>query len=258
MTAPIHQLSTVDGCAYELFSSIQGEGLLVGERQVFVRLAGCNLDCRYCDSPAARRTVPSCRMQRGPISSGVLDVPNPMASECVAALVNQIAGSPGLHHSVAVTGGEPLMQPLFVASICSSLKSAGLRTFLETNGTLPDALRTVLPWIDMVSMDIKLPGATFGPSLLSAHEAFLRLAHAVTEVFVKAVVASGTEEEVIAATEMVSSVSSAVPIVLQPVTSTAGVSPPSADDLLSWQARCKSLVQTVRVIPQCHKVLGLP
>ena len=38
----------------EVFSSIQGEGLYVGDRHLFVRFAGCNLNCQYCDTPDSR------------------------------------------------------------------------------------------------------------------------------------------------------------------------------------------------------------
>ena len=41
---------------YEVFSSIQGEASRVGERHLFVRLAGCDLECVFCDTPASRRT----------------------------------------------------------------------------------------------------------------------------------------------------------------------------------------------------------
>ena len=46
---------SVHGNVVEIFSGIQGEGIHVGRRQIFLRLAGCNLRCDYCDQPEARR-----------------------------------------------------------------------------------------------------------------------------------------------------------------------------------------------------------
>ncbi len=48
--------------ASEIFVSFQGEGLHAGRRQVFVRLAGCPLRCRWCDTPESLVPVPSCRI----------------------------------------------------------------------------------------------------------------------------------------------------------------------------------------------------
>jgi len=42
------------GRIFEIFSSFQGEGTLVGRRQIFIRFAGCPLRCSYCDTPEAR------------------------------------------------------------------------------------------------------------------------------------------------------------------------------------------------------------
>ena len=51
----------------EVFSAIQGEAALVGQRQVFLRLTGCNIRCAYCDQPEALERLPGpCRIEHTP------------------------------------------------------------------------------------------------------------------------------------------------------------------------------------------------
>ena len=96
----------------ELFTSIQGESRYAGFPFVFVRLVGCNLRCRYCDTTYARS---------GGRSRSV--------TELVAAVLAQ-----GIAR-VCITGGEPLLQPETPALI-SALLAHGCLVTLETNGSL--------------------------------------------------------------------------------------------------------------------------
>ncbi|MGL6297739.1 MAG: 7-carboxy-7-deazaguanine synthase QueE [Methanobacteriaceae archaeon] len=121
----------------EIFSSIQGEGILVGRRQIFVRFAGCNLDCNYCDTSSSKN-----------INAG-----NIMSIEDVLNKINELA-TPDLH-SISFTGGEPLIHAEFISKVIANFDKLGYKSFLETNGTLPNQLK-FLKNIDYVSMDIKL------------------------------------------------------------------------------------------------------
>jgi 7-carboxy-7-deazaguanine synthase len=245
----------IRGFLYEVFSGIQGEGLLVGERQIFVRFSGCDLHCAYCDTPGAHERTNICLVEQTPGLRDFGIAQNPMTCGEAVSYVERLETAPGLHHSVALTGGEPLTQSRFVGIVARELKGRGLRVFLETNGELADRLPDVLPYVDIVSMDIKLPSATGCPDLLIQHERFLRIA-AEKDVQVKIVMTSTTSvDELLKAVEMVRSVDAGIPLVLQPVTQHGKITPPSPQQMLDFQARCKGLLPNVRVIPQCHKIM---
>jgi len=120
----------------EVFSSFQGEGILIGRRQVFVRFSGCNLDCNYCDTSKSR----------DPLFGDLI------STEELFNKINNIL-TPDFH-SISFTGGEPLLHADFIKKFLEKHK---LKTLLETNGSLPDELIKIAKLLDYVSLDIKLP-----------------------------------------------------------------------------------------------------
>ncbi len=116
----------------EIFYSIQGESTHAGQPCVFVRLTGCNLRCRYCDTRYAYHQ--GCQTP-------------------VAQIVAQLRGFNC--KLAAITGGEPLLQEATPALV-DELLGAGYRVLVETNGSLN---------IDRVDrrctriMDIKCPSS---------------------------------------------------------------------------------------------------
>ena len=238
----------------EVFSSIQGEGLLVGCRQIFVRMALCNLACGYCDTPYAPQ--PDCRIEDAPASGIFRNFPNPVALETLYNILhtwNHLL--PGLHHSISLTGGEPLVQADVLLEWLPALRKI-LPVSLETNGTLPAALEPLLPAIDWISMDIKLPSQSGCPAPWQEHCNFLALARE-KECQVKVVVGEETEKrEVEAAARMVEDVAAEVPLILQPVTR-EGVIAISARALIDLHTAAARFHPATRVIPQTHRFIGL-
>ena len=135
----------------ELFYSIQGESTRAGLPCLFIRLAGCNLRCSYCD---ARYTWE--------------EAGTPMESADILAWVERYPAV-----MVEITGGEPLVQTS-VYPLLQALIDAGREVLLETNGSLP--LCDVPEKVGII-MDIKCPDSGMTAHNLPNNCALLRERH---------------------------------------------------------------------------------
>lgn len=244
----------------EVFSTIQGEGPRVGERQVFVRLARCDLRCAFCDTPDSYPTPETARIQRSPDAAGDEHPANPMTVEALVAAVVRLDEPRGLHPSVSITGGEPLLHPKAVRALGAALSALRFRVHLETGGHRPGALADVLDAIDEATPDLKLASATGFATPWDAHaESYRLLDRAGKLLAIKAVVGGTTTEvEVRIAAAFAHAHGPSAPFVLQPVTAKdGGPPPPPGALLLRLQAAAARAHPMVRVIPQTHRMLGL-
>ncbi len=239
----------------EIFASVQGEGLHVGRRHLFVRFGGCPLRCRYCDTPESLLPVDHCRLTFA--DGGTEQRPNPLAVDELDRLVAARAQSETRLHALALTGGEPLAQTDFLVAWLP-VRRVRAPVLLETAATMPAQLRRVLPWIDIVSADIKLPSSTGERERWAEHEACLRLA-AGRDVYVKMVVDEDTDpREVETGARLVAGVGEDIPVFLQPATgSTGGDVRVRAETLGRLYERAARVGVEVRVVPQIHKILGM-
>jgi 7-carboxy-7-deazaguanine synthase len=123
----------------EIFESVQGEGPSAGEPAVFLRLARCNLHCRYCDT---RYTwdFERYRYEDEVHERGVTDVADELSKR-----------SPG---RLIITGGEPLMQQRGLAALLRALPTTWFLE-VETNGTMAPDL-TLAERVDQWNVSPKL------------------------------------------------------------------------------------------------------
>ncbi|MDD2540920.1 MAG: 7-carboxy-7-deazaguanine synthase QueE [Desulfuromonadaceae bacterium] len=239
----------------EIFSSIQGEGMLAGRRQIFVRLMECNLDCKYCDTDFEKSDV--CRLESKPGSGTFITIPQPLSVHKLSSLLNDwLLQIPGAHHSVSFTGGEPLLYADALAEWFPVIRTA-LPIHLETNGTMHGALRRVKQCVDFISMDMKLPStAGCAERLWDLHTLFLQEAYG-NNVSVKVVIGESTSDnEIRQVCDVISSVDGTLPLFLQPLSMPDGSVGISVGHILHLQELASSRLPDVRVIPQMHKLLG--
>jgi len=216
----------------EVFDSAQGEGLYLGEKQLFVRFFGCNLQCRFCDTKLDRF------MEYEP-----------------EELFAELKLYQDDYHSISFTGGEPLLQKDFLREILQLTHKEGSRNYLETNGTLPRELEEVIDYLDIVAMDVKLPSSTGDFPYWRTHRRFLEIA-SLKDVFVKIVICHSTHvEDVINALDLIKEVNPAATIILQPDSN----EPLSALDskIEYYKILCEQRSLASCTIPQIHKFIGV-
>ena len=134
----------------ESFLSLQGEGLMIGRLTYFIRSAGCNLHCSWCDTKFSL---------------------NPDQGE--EKSIDEILVLVGDVKNVCFTGGEPLQQPEAIP-LLKALSDAGKTVVLETNGSkdlsnVPDSENII------ISMDIKCPSSGMQDRMLFSNLKLLRM-----------------------------------------------------------------------------------
>lgn len=220
------------GMITEVFDSIQGEGIYLGEKQLFVRFFGCNLKCKFCDTK--------------------LDGFKEYEPEELFEKIRQFRGD---FHSISFTGGEPLLQNDFLKEMLTLARREGIKNYLETNGTLPQELKTVVDHLDIVAMDLKLPSSTDLVDYWEMHRDFLKVA-SKKEVFLKAVICRSTKvKDLRDALKLIKEVNKSTVLVLQPnYFEDHGL---MDKKLARFKDICFKENITTCVIPQMHKIAGL-
>ncbi len=242
------------GYISELFVSFQGEGAYVGQRHLFIRLAGCNLRCTYCDTPDS--------LERGDgyvvygADGSVSRRTNPVAPDELVRTIALMLETDAPIDAIALTGGEPLTQSEFLAELLRAGKFP-CPVLLETNGVLPRRLRDVLPFVDIISMDIKPPSNTGEGAFWEEHAEFIGLARA-KELYVKILVDQWTaDEEVALGASLLAPLRPPVPVFLQPIVDPSGRPLIAVDRLTHLYLTARRHLPSVRVVPQTHKLLGV-
>jgi 7-carboxy-7-deazaguanine synthase len=244
----------------EIFSSIQGEGPWLGQRHIFVRFIGCDIHCRYCDTPAAVRNLNEqgddgcCRAQKSARSFEYELVPAAMLSDRLNEYCSRLI-IPGPSRPVlSLTGGEPLLHRAFLAVWLPEVRTR-FTVYLETNGLNYQAMEGLRDLVDVVSMDFKLPSTTGLRPFWEEHRQFIAAARG-TRLFVKIVVTHGTGlEDILTSAAIIAGHNASVPLILQPA---AAPLAPDPVMLMEFQNAALGVIEDVRVIPQTHKMLRVP
>jgi organic radical activating enzyme len=232
---------------FEIFTSVEGEGILYGTKTLFVRLAGCPFTCFYCDTKESL-----------PLDSG---------TEYSIEDANKLIDSnlKKQTYKVNFTGGDPLIQHEAVALLAKHIQEKKIPTYLESSCFDVDRFNHVLPFIDIVKIEFKTKDSDFVD--VKHYDKFIGhtmkcLQSSVKSkktTYIKVVVSSKTQPNEFA--KLVKEIFDIVSkndldgFIIQP---TYGISEPSLDLLLELYDLVYPYFIDVKVVPQLHKFIGAP
>ena len=232
---------------YEIFTSVEGEGILYGTKTLFVRLAGCPFTCFYCDTKEAL-----------PMDSGK----EYTISEACNLIDKKLEDKT---YKVNFTGGEPLIQFEAVSEMAKHVKTKNIPTYLESSCYDSEKFSKVLPFIDYAKIEFKTSEAEFVDKehyskLIQNAVNCLKEAISLKKItYIKIVVSSKTELK--SFKELIEMIFKNVTkdrlegFTIQP---TFGIAEPKLEQLLNFYDLVYPFYPEVRVVPQLHKLIGAP
>ncbi len=222
----------------EIFFSYQGEGIYAGIPQIFVRFSGCNLRCDYCDTKKSLKANKNSKyFTTQSLYEYVLDIFNKNKDKFFS-----------FKPSISFTGGEPLLYADFISDFLKKYNKNKFSIYIETNGTLPQRIKKIYKYCDVVAMDIKFKSSC-KKDCFGEHKKFLKICK--NKVFIKTVITkSTTKQEFVKAAKFVSNISKKIKFVIQPAIFDKGTN----EKVFEFYSIAASVVEDVRILPQLHKL----
>lgn len=230
----------------EIFTSIEGEGIFVGKKTLFIRFSGCHLKCKWCDTKYAL-----------PLDSGT----EYQIDEIKDLIIRELQP---FTYKVNFTGGEPLLQSDAIIELADFIKKqTNLKTYIESSCFDSELFSKVLPFIDICKIEFKtddskvVENEEYDNLLLNEIKCLELAVESNKTTYIKIVVTNSTDLE--SFKNLVYSISKKIEpsnimgFIIQP---SHGVDQPTVNKLLDTYDIVQPMFPEVRIIPQLHKEIG--